>query len=526
MATNLDKHVHYMVYTSKGHYEAMGLLPGKYEVTVQKDGFLADTRIIQVKSGDSAKVDFKLMGGGPARFSTYPGYPFFAGQPLVDWKKVTEFLPYDTLYPPGPGRDLIDNTCVVCHDDRTYLPGHPRSAADWRAIIDSHMEPNSGRKVIGVPPGALVPPTLTESNKDTLVAYLGANFGPGPKRGIRIDENELPLDETVLAKAMFVEYYLPLDPKLDAANTRRAGQDPQLDQNGNVWYTDNSVPSRVGMLNPRTAEFKDYLLPDPHAYPHGITVDAANDIWWAERDAALLGRLDQKTGKMTHYLSDPEGSLKGPWWAHTPVVDSKQNIWFSSIGNNVIGKWDRQAGRVTKLYRYPTPWALSYGMAVDKQDNIWVAEYTGCKIAKFDQATEQFTEYASLRKRCAIFRLGVDPEGKVWYATRDGYLGRIDPGTGEITERRIPFKHSVPYDVQADSQGMIWFSDTALGGALVRFDPHSEKFSYFPAPQMTDIPRINISPEGAVWYCPRSAVHGAVGVFYPDITKFKELRSQ
>ena len=39
----------------------------------------------------------------------------------------------------------------------------------------------------------------------------------------------------------------------------------------------------------------------------------------------------------------------------------------------------------------------------------------------------------------------------------------------------------------------------------------------------TDIPRMNISDEGAVWYCARTGVRGAVDVLYYDITKFKEL---
>ena len=41
--------------------------------------------------------------------------------------------------------------------------------------------------------------------------------------------------------------------------------------------------------------------------------------------------------------------------------------------------------------------------------------------------------------------------------------------------------------------------------------------------QMTDIPRMNISDEGAVWYCARTGARGAVDVLYYDIRKFKEL---
>ena len=102
------------------------------------------------------------------------------------------------------------------------------------------------------------------------------------------------MNEAVLGKSEVVEYYLPY---LDAAHTRRAAQDPHLDLNGNVWITENSRPARIDMLNPSTGEFKNYPLPAPTAYPHGITVDANNDVWWDERDDGYIGRLVQATGK-------------------------------------------------------------------------------------------------------------------------------------------------------------------------------------------------------------------------------------
>jgi hypothetical protein len=37
--------------------------------------------------------------------------------------------------------------------------------------------------------------------------------------------------------------------------------------------------------------------------------------------------------------------------------------------------------------------------------------------------------------------------------------------------------------------------------------------------QRGDLPKIEITRDGAIWYNPRSALKGAVGVLYPDMTK-------
>src|SRR5690242_18936191 len=84
--------------------------------------------------------------------------------------------------------------------------------------------------------------TLSAAARQVSVAYLTKHFGPGSeRRGLRMDA-ELPLEEKALGKAMYVEYYLPLDKQLDTANKQRRTQEPHFDPQGNVWYTDRSVP--------------------------------------------------------------------------------------------------------------------------------------------------------------------------------------------------------------------------------------------------------------------------------------------
>ena len=40
---------------------------------------------------------------------------------------------------------------------------------------------------------------------------------------------------------------------------------------------------------------------------------------------------------------------------------------------------------------------------------------------------------------------------------------------------------------------------------------------------MTDQPKIEITREGAVWYCPRSSAQPGVGVLDPDVSRIRTL---
>jgi virginiamycin B lyase len=246
-------------------------------------------------------------------------------------------------------------------------------------------------------------------------------------------------------------------------------------------------------------------------------------VWWSETTGFHLGRLDPTTKEMQRYDMNVDGSMKGAQ-GHTPVLDSKQNVWFSVIIGNKIGKWDRAQQKVVALYEPPTLNSYPYGLIIDKNDKIWFAEYAGCKIARFDPVTEKFTEWAALSSPCQIRRLGIDAKGMIWYGNYSrGKLGKLDPTTGKVVEYNIPLQYAQPYDAWPDADGNIWVPDDGQGGTLMKFDPKTEKFTYYPAPQIGDMPKLAITREGAIWYTPRSSANAAAGVLYPDMNKMTTL---
>jgi len=366
------------------------------------------------------------------------------------------------------------------------------TAEQWDAIIGWKMRPEK----------VLI--RVTPQERTMLAEYLGKHFGlDSDTRALKL-EVEIPLDEDALSTAMFIEYFLP---------EGRQAHDPGIDLEGNVWYSDRTIPTRIGKLDPRTASFTQYDLPVPDSYPEGLMVDARGLVFWCEPPGGVLGRLDPRTGKIDRF---PHGVPYGR--AHTPVADENEDVWFSMIVGNRIGKWDRETEKI-QVWEVPTPVTLPYGIVV-RDGRVWFAEHFGVGVGMFDSKTERFTEYPTLVQPASLRRVGMNSAGTtVWYGVFDqSKLGKLDVKTGEQVEYDL-LPETGPYGVWLDPDDVVWASDGQLGGELIRFDPDTEKTTYYPVPRRTDMPKLDISREGAIWYATRSNPEVALGVLWPDVSK-------
>ena len=185
---------------------------------------------------------------------------------------------------------------------------------------------------------------------------------------------------------------------------------------------------------------------------------------------------------------------------HRPMLDNDGNLWGS---NSLIGL-SRVDPRTAQWSHFPigydenNPETDMYGKKKGDPDSVW------SYIFPHD--------------------LTIDREGHVFWAEFQGqHLGRLDPATGAQKEYDIlPFskvKASRPYGIVADPDDKIWFGDGGLGGALVRFDPDTESFTYYPEPRQADNPNLDVTREGAIIFSTRSNNQAALGIFYPDVSR-------
>ncbi len=492
---NADKRMQYMVYTAGGKYQAMHLLPGQYEMRVEALGLESAVTRVTLSAGSN-----------PAQNATLQPVP----------PTGTQVVTLDELYPAGPGQKYAKEVCLGCHGPEFFGDRHFPAPA-WNAFVEMMLKGGQ------IPRGFSSP-----QEREELVQYLATHFGPdSPKRVVRWDK-PVPLDEAKLAKAMYVEYYLKSndDPKI-----KRRGQDPHFDQQGNVWVTDRNIPNRLVKLDPRTGEQKEWLMPHPQGETHGLTIDRDGVVWVPERmgkrqdkDGLHLAAFDPRTEKWELFPIDPERKIKDRLQSHTPVMDYQGNVWVTMIGGDRFYKWDR-ATRAVTMHETPSRPSAPYGIDIDSQGNIWMALFRGdSRVGKYDPKTDRFTEYRTPTQPGRVRRASVGLDERVWYGIHDrGVIGFIDPKSEKITEYKLPLNLSRPYDPQTDLDGNIWFGDNGQGGTTIKFDPRTREFSYYPTPQITDQPKIEITRDGTIWYCPRSSKEPGVGVLYPDVSKIKTL---
>lgn len=525
-AHNAEKQMTYVVYTSAGQYRAINLLPGTYEVSVAKPGFGADPQQVVVESGATARADFRLDQADVAEHAVVGSA---RGAPAN-----SELVPYDELFPAGRGRDTLERTCMTCHG-RNFIPlKSGLNEAGWNVLLDLMLGLDDsywstfglgGPEREGATPMLPESITISDEERAELVSYLARHFGPGTLPRMVLNDEVTNLDEEALGKAMWIEYSVP-DPT-SANGLNRAFQEPFFDLDGNVWLTEitREAPAIV-RLDPRTAMWSRFPMPDNGWYLHGIVTDPgeAQTMLWTAGRGFDVARLDPATGEIKAY-GDTSSNFR--WGGHTPVFDSTGDLWYTGIQNDTLGKWDRETDDV-KTWTVPTQGSRPYGVIVDRDDKVWFANLHTCMVTSFDPDAEEFTEYVSPSAPCAVRRLGLDSNGIIWYgAFSDGRLGKIDPETGKITEYEIG-RFAEPYEAYADLEDNIWVTD---GGQnmLVRFDQETEQFTYYPAPlPHSDRPKMHITRDGAVWYPNRgAAVAGTApakaGVLYPDMDRMTTL---
>ena len=513
---NKERNVGYGVFAVNGTYRAVDVFPGHYEIEVQhwyvpsKDGLeMMDPVSVDVTAGGHAKANLRLKSVAPTQ--NYTG--------RETYKKGVIVQTYEEIYPPGPGREILEHSCIVCHGVN-FIPSMTVNRAGWEALIHRMIngQGNGGlfSSQLSAGPPTLGPERLSEKELPTLLDYLAANFGPEAKQRAVLQDEWPALDPAALAKAQYIEYRVPNVP----GSRKRGSHDVHFGQDGTVYSTNGPIIVRI---NPETGETKDYMIPDGNS-SHGLTVDGDGTVWFAG-SGNFVAHLDPTTGLFDQYQTTQIG-LHG----NTPVFNSKGDLWFSMLIGNKIGHWDRTTDTIT-YYESPVANADPYGMDIDHHDKVWYDEYFAGAITRFDPVTKQFKRFKVKTWPNSLRRLGPDSNDNMWfgvygYMGKYGKLGRIDAKTGEITERDLPIKYGQPYDAKPDEQDNVW---VASMNYLSKFNPKTGKFTIYPTPERTDIPKIEPTRDGSIWFAPREAgVYGygsCASVLYPDKDAIKTLRA-
>jgi streptogramin lyase len=534
-AYNTDMDVGYTVFVVNGNYRAVNLIPGAYDVTIrpavdQLEGFTAETQQMSVAADENVTADFELQNVGPVPnyVGGYPAEVCARGVPDCG----AEIAPYDEVYPPGRGREIIENTCLGCHHVqyfpynriRGYQGGRaPKDKAAWTITVD-----RMHKRLPGAPAGRasyfkteLLPP----EDRDIVIEYLAENFGLlAPPRLVQM-RNEAELDLDALEKAQFIEYLYHEDP--EKYPTWGWSHNLTFDGDGNVWNAYTSCC--VIRTDPRTGEAKAF---EDNGGGSNIVVDQSDGTVWYSGDITRANGGGSSPGKpmatMKHL--DPETGLVDYWLgfpSNTQIFDSKGDLWMTAGG---IQKWDRKTNSMAR-WKVPVLRSSPYGIIVDSKDKLWFGDHYNSGVTKFDPITEEFTFFRLTDEEPTnIRRLGIDSKDMIWTGTwaspgrevdgrnLGGWVFRLNPETGDVMERRLGIPYSTPYKAEADPFDNIWI---ATDNYMSKYDQVADEFTHYPTPTRSDTLKTAITREGVVWFVYRNAGkfggYGATSVaLYPD----------
>ncbi len=304
-----------------------------------------------------------------------------------------------------------------------------------------------------------------------LLGYLftegAAPRAPFPECGT--DPTDDPLSCTEHVPCLQID----LDPVITEWTVPWAGsrpRDPYAGGDGRIWFV-GQTGNYLAFLEPEEGEFKRFDLPSGAA-PHNVIV--GDLVWYAGNGDAHIGSLEPESGKFMIY-SMPDPAASDP---HTMAFDRSGDIWFTVQQGNFVGRLAVGSGEV-KLIPAPTGNSRPYGLVIDPQDRPWFVEFGTYKVAMVVRDDLSIREFPLKRTAARPRRLEAASDGSIWYVDyAQGYLGRLDPTSGEIEEWRAPGgAGSAPYGMAIDYRDRLWFVETGSNpNRMVGFNPATKAF--------------------------------------------------
>jgi streptogramin lyase len=308
--------------------------------------------------------------------------------------------------------------------------------------------------------------------------------------------------------------------------------------------------------------FTEYDLPNQYIQPHDVMLDKAGNVWYSDFGQMFLGKMDQKTGKVTQY---PIPVVKEGWPLGTLnlEIDKDGNPWVGVMYQSAIAKfdvktekfqiwqtpreWDTAGGQLghlavegtpvdnkvwiknsdgTNIYRLdlvsnkfenlgaPTDPRTNkrigtYGLHSDSQNNVYLLDFSAGNIVKIDAKTKEPTVYLTPTPNSHPRRGRVDVQDRVWFAEYWGNaIGMLDPKTGKIQEWKVPTGWAAPYDAVFSKHGHAW-TGSMLTDRVSRLDVETGEYTEYQLPRPTNIRRVYVDDTtnpGALWI---GSNHGA-----------------
>jgi virginiamycin B lyase len=244
---------------------------------------------------------------------------------------------------------------------------------------------------------------------------------------------------------------LPILPTASAAPT---GITTAYD--GSVWFTEKSA-NKVARLNPATGAVTEYNVPTTASAPDQITATPDGNVWFTERYGRHLGKISQAGGAITEYAVPGTGAYP------TAISTVSGTVWFASADSAATARLGKinSTGTIAQLATGATRTTIT-SIVGGPDGNLWVTEvssYWGDAVSKVKTTGfGSFTNFRLSNHSAGPQSITVGADNKLWF-TESGAnkIGQISTG-GTIDEFALP-AGSAPQQIVSGPDGAVWFTE-------------------------------------------------------------------
>ena len=179
-----------------------------------------------------------------------------------------------------------------------------------------------------------------------------------------------------------------------------------FDGAGRIWFTGQS--GIYGRLDPKTGGMTVWDAPRGRG-PYGITATPSGQIWFVSLAGSYLARPYLESGEVEVIEPPKKGSGPRRVWS-----DSKGRPWVSEWNAGSLSVYDSEK-KTWQSWRLPGEIPRAYAVYVDDADKVWVSDFPGNAILRFDPKTEKFESFPSDRENANVRQM-LGRAGETWGA--------------------------------------------------------------------------------------------------------------
>jgi copper transport protein len=242
-----------------------------------------------------------------------------------------------------------------------------------------------------------------------------------------------------------------------------------------IWFID-PLNKNIGHYIPATSTTQLFKIPI-QGVPSGITIDPNSANVWislATNNEVLRFNIQGKSFSPPIKLTSQNATPLGI------IVDQSGQIWVAESGTGKLGNIDPTKNYKVNEYSprgganstLKSPTAL---LADPNTGDIYISEHDGHAVSVFNPLLKTFNQYPSLDPSGLPFGMTLDNNRNLWVAEHViNKIAVIDPSTGEHRNVNIPQQSPFVQWITSDSQGNVWLAEqraASLGEITITAKP-------------------------------------------------------